>query len=175
MTSFLASIMQLPLSDDCSLLKKLMGISLARGGGDSHSVKQSPILFSFFLTFFGQYDQEYLTYNRSLLSLLPQYGMVAFVSLHQDVWSRYSGGSGALAWTLESVGFDLRGNRSGLVRWCARQWACQRVRTRVIANRIFQTGCIDDGVEIIKCCWARTVNCCFGEVQILLSSPRGFN
>jgi hypothetical protein len=32
---------------------------------------------------------------------------VAFVSLHQDVWSRYSGGSGAPAWTLETVGFDL--------------------------------------------------------------------
>ncbi|EIN14712.1 glycoside hydrolase [Punctularia strigosozonata HHB-11173 SS5] len=55
----------------------------------------------------GQYDHEYLTYIRSLLSLLPQYGLVAFVSLHQDVWSRYSGGSGAPAWTLEQVGFDL--------------------------------------------------------------------
>lgn len=33
--------------------------------------------------------------------------MTAFVSMHQDVWSRYSGGSGAPAWTLEVVGFDL--------------------------------------------------------------------
>jgi hypothetical protein len=55
----------------------------------------------------GQYDQDYLTYVRSLLSLLPRYGIVAFVSLHQDVWSRYSGGSGAPAWTLTAVGFDL--------------------------------------------------------------------
>lgn len=55
----------------------------------------------------GQYDTEYLEYVHALLSLLPQYGMTAFVSMHQDVWSRYSGGSGAPAWTLTTVGFDL--------------------------------------------------------------------
>ncbi|KAG7096066.1 hypothetical protein E1B28_006746 [Marasmius oreades] len=55
----------------------------------------------------GIYDTNYLQYIRGLLQLLPKYGMVAFVALHQDVWSRYSGGSGAPAWTLESVGFDL--------------------------------------------------------------------
>ncbi|ESK91213.1 glycoside hydrolase family 5 protein [Moniliophthora roreri MCA 2997] len=55
----------------------------------------------------GIYDIEYLAYLRSILELLPRYGMIAFVALHQDVWSRYSGGSGAPAWTLEYVGFDL--------------------------------------------------------------------
>jgi hypothetical protein len=39
--------------------------------------------------------------------LLPQFGLTAFVALHQDVWSRYAGGSGAPAWTLEHAGFDL--------------------------------------------------------------------
>ncbi|EIW79596.1 glycoside hydrolase family 5 protein [Coniophora puteana RWD-64-598 SS2] len=55
----------------------------------------------------GIYDTAYLTYVRSLLTLLPEYGLCGFVCLHQDVWSRYSGGSGAPAWTLEAVGFDL--------------------------------------------------------------------
>ncbi|KAF8595793.1 glycoside hydrolase family 5 protein [Ceratobasidium sp. AG-I] len=55
----------------------------------------------------GKYDSKYLDYIHALLSLLPQFGLIAFVSLHQDVWSRYSGGSGAPAWTLHLAGFDL--------------------------------------------------------------------
>jgi hypothetical protein len=55
----------------------------------------------------GIYDTQYLEYIRKFLSMLPAYGLTAFVSMHQDVWSRYSGGSGAPAWTLEMVGFDL--------------------------------------------------------------------
>ncbi|KAF9452093.1 glycoside hydrolase family 5 protein [Macrolepiota fuliginosa MF-IS2] len=55
----------------------------------------------------GIYDQEYLTYLQELLSLLPKYGISAYISVHQDVWSRYTGGSGAPAWTVEAVGFDL--------------------------------------------------------------------
>ncbi|KII91594.1 glycoside hydrolase family 5 protein [Plicaturopsis crispa FD-325 SS-3] len=65
----------------------------------------------------GIYDTEYLDYIRQLLSLLPQYGMTAFVSLHQDVWSRYSGGSGAPAWTLETVGFDLHALEDAGAAW----------------------------------------------------------
>ncbi len=33
--------------------------------------------------------------------------MRVYISMHQDVWSRYSGGSGAPAWTLTSVGLTL--------------------------------------------------------------------
>jgi len=55
----------------------------------------------------GQHDHAYLKYIKDLLSLFPQYGMVAMVSMHQDVWSRFSGGSGAPAWTLEAAGFNL--------------------------------------------------------------------
>lgn len=65
----------------------------------------------------GIYDRDYLTYIRELLSLLPQYGLLAFVSVHQDVWSRYSGGSGAPAWTLEAVGFDLHALEETAAAW----------------------------------------------------------
>ncbi|KZT63270.1 glycoside hydrolase family 5 protein [Daedalea quercina L-15889] len=65
----------------------------------------------------GIYDTDYLSYIHSLLSLLPQYGLTAFVALHQDVWSRYSGGSGAPAWTLEAVGFDLHGLEEPGAAW----------------------------------------------------------
>ncbi|KAJ7118441.1 glycoside hydrolase [Mycena crocata] len=65
----------------------------------------------------GIYDTKYLTYLREFLSLLPQYGMSAFVAMHQDVWSRYSGGSGAPAWTLEAVGFDLHGLEESGAAW----------------------------------------------------------
>ncbi|KAI0783200.1 glycoside hydrolase family 5 protein [Abortiporus biennis] len=65
----------------------------------------------------GKYDTEYLSYVRSLLSLFPQYGIVAFVALHQDVWSRFSGGSGAPSWTLESVGFDLHALEESGAAW----------------------------------------------------------
>lgn len=59
----------------------------------------------------------YLDYVHALLSLLPQYGMTCFVNLHQDVWSRYSGGSGAPAWTLEAVGFDLSALHESGAAW----------------------------------------------------------
>lgn len=57
--------------------------------------------------FRGIYDFEYLSYLQKLLSLLPQFGLRAFVSLHQDVWSRYTGGSGAPLWTLTLLGLDV--------------------------------------------------------------------
>jgi hypothetical protein len=65
----------------------------------------------------GVYDTEYLDYIRKFLSLLPQYGMTAIVSMHHDVWSRYSGGSGSPAWTLEVVGFDLHAIEGAGAAW----------------------------------------------------------
>ncbi|GKT85753.1 glycoside hydrolase family 5 protein [Colletotrichum tofieldiae] len=40
-------------------------------------------------------DLEYIDYLRELIELMPKYGIKCFICAHQDVWSRFSGGSGA--------------------------------------------------------------------------------
>jgi hypothetical protein len=52
-------------------------------------------------------DLEYIAYLRRLVELMPQYGIKCFVCAHQDVWSRFSGGSGAPGWTFEAAGLDV--------------------------------------------------------------------
>lgn len=52
-------------------------------------------------------DLEYIAYLRELLEMMPQYGIKCFVCAHQDVWSRFSGGSGAPGWTFEAAGLDI--------------------------------------------------------------------
>ncbi|KAF8266909.1 cytoplasmic protein [Lactarius quietus] len=80
---------------------------------DTKAVRFRPLLS----TDTGIYDAAYLSYLRAVLSLFPQYGLTAFVALHQDVWSRYAGGSGAPAWTLEHVGFDLSALEESGAAW----------------------------------------------------------
>lgn len=59
-------------------------------------------------------DGEYVQYLRSLIELMPAYGLRCIICPHQDIWSRVTGGSGAPAWTLRAAGFDLsRLNESG--------------------------------------------------------------
>ena len=55
----------------------------------------------------GQYDEEYLDYIRAIVQKAGEYGINVFIDPHQDVWSRWTGGDGAPAWTLEKVGFDI--------------------------------------------------------------------
>jgi len=55
----------------------------------------------------GQYDEAYLAYLRKILDAADRKGISVFIDPHQDVWSRWTGGDGAPAWTLEKLGIDL--------------------------------------------------------------------
>ena len=56
----------------------------------------------------GVYDDAYISYVAQLCARAAEYGMHVCVDPHQDVWSRFSGGDGAPAWTFAEVGLDVR-------------------------------------------------------------------
>lgn len=60
----------------------------------------------------GLYDEAYLAYLRKILKKAEEYGFSVYLDPHQDVWSRWTGGDGAPAWTMERVGIDLRALRA---------------------------------------------------------------
>ena len=55
----------------------------------------------------GEYDTAFLDYLCAVAQKAGEYGFQILIDPHQDVWSRFTGGSGAPGWTLEAVGFDL--------------------------------------------------------------------
>jgi hypothetical protein len=54
----------------------------------------------------GRYDTAYLDYFAEIARRAGEHGFYVFVDMHQDAWSRMSGGSGAPGWTFEAVGLD---------------------------------------------------------------------
>jgi len=55
----------------------------------------------------GIYDDAYLDYLEAVLEKALEYEIDLFIDPHQDVWSRFSGGDGAPAWTFEAAGLDV--------------------------------------------------------------------
>ena len=55
----------------------------------------------------GLYDTVYLDYLLAIIEKAAEHDIRVFIDPHQDVWSRFSGGSGAPGWTFEVVGMDM--------------------------------------------------------------------
>ncbi|NHJ20426.1 MAG: glycosyl hydrolase family 5 [Candidatus Lokiarchaeota archaeon] len=53
-----------------------------------------------------EYDNGYLDYLEEILKIAGEFGFYIFIDVHQDVWSRMTGGDGAPGWTFELVGLD---------------------------------------------------------------------
>lgn len=54
----------------------------------------------------GTYDDEYIAHVVSLVRLCNDAGFRVMINPHQDLWSRFAGGSGAPLWTLHACGLD---------------------------------------------------------------------
>ncbi|WRT67127.1 uncharacterized protein IL334_004093 [Kwoniella shivajii] len=69
----------------------------------------------------GKYDEEFIDYTIKILHKCREHGMRVFISPHQDVFSRFTCGSGAPYWVLVALGLNPRrihGTGSAIVHQC---------------------------------------------------------
>ena len=114
----------------------------------------------------GRYDDEWVQHTIEVLRLAKGYGFYVWMDPHQDVWSRFTGGSGAPMWTLYAAGLNPRTfvpNEAAIVHntypdpakfpkmiWSTNytRLACQVMFTLFFAGRDFAPKAIIDGKNI---------------------------
>ena len=114
----------------------------------------------------GKYDEDFIQHTIKLLRIAKEYGFYVFMDPHQDVWSRFTGGSGAPMWTLYACGFDpekFHVTQAAIVQntwpdpaefpkmcWATNydRLACQTMMTLFFAGKDFAQKCVIDGKNI---------------------------
>lgn len=114
----------------------------------------------------GKYDEEWCQHTVQILRLAKVYGFYIFMDPHQDVWSRFTGGSGAPMWTLYAAGLNPHGFLATQAAWIQNLYsdpvnypkmiwatnytrmACQVMFTLFFAGRDFAPKAILDGKNI---------------------------
>lgn len=114
----------------------------------------------------NKYDDAFIQHTITILRIAKQYGFYIFMDPHQDVWSRFTGGSGAPLWTLYAAGLNPRTfhkTQAALVQntweephdfpkmaWATnyQRLACQTMLTLFFAGRDFAPKAKLDGLNI---------------------------
>ncbi|KAK0649379.1 glycoside hydrolase family 5 protein [Cercophora newfieldiana] len=114
----------------------------------------------------GIYDEEWIDHTIDILRTAKEYGFYIFMDPHQDVWSRFSGGSGAPMWTLYAAGLNpqsFAATEAAIVQntyanpdefpkmiWATNYFrlAAATMFTFFFAGKTFAPNCIIDGVNI---------------------------
>lgn len=114
----------------------------------------------------GKYDDDWVAFTIEVLRIAKEYQFYVFMDPHQDVWSRFSGGSGAPMWTLYAAGLNpkcFKKTEAALVQntydipaefpkmiWSTNytRSVCQTMFTLFWAGRDFAPKAIIDGVNI---------------------------
>ncbi|KAI0186437.1 glycoside hydrolase family 5 protein [Xylaria flabelliformis] len=114
----------------------------------------------------GRYDEEWIQHTIDVLRVAKEYGFYVFMDPHQDVWSRYCGGSGAPMWTIYACGLNpqsFAATEAAIVHntfpepekfpkmiWSTNYYrlAAATIFTMFFAGRDFAPKCIINGLNI---------------------------
>ncbi|MDI1485153.1 MAG: endo-1,4-beta-glucanase [Ramalina farinacea] len=114
----------------------------------------------------GKYDEAWIDHTIKVLRLAKNYGFYIFMDPHQDVWSRFTGGSGAPMWTIYACGLNPRAFPSTQAAWVQNTYpdplkypkmiwatnytrlACQTIFTCFFGGKDFAPKAIIDGKNI---------------------------
>ncbi|KAH6891070.1 glycoside hydrolase superfamily [Thelonectria olida] len=114
----------------------------------------------------GKYDEDFIQHTIDVLRIAKEYGFYIFMDPHQDVWSRFTGGSGAPMWTIYACGLNpqsFAATEAAIVQntypepdefpkmiWSTNYYrlAAGTIFTMFFAGKDFAPKCIIDGVNI---------------------------